>query len=86
MNVNVAIDPALTPFKDYLKGKGMNVQSVDLNRISSTQKDSFDAYVVTGLDTDFMGMMDTKTKAMVVEASGKTPEQVYNELQSGLRR
>jgi hypothetical protein len=76
----IAVEPDLTPIKDYLSGKGYKVESIDLNDKSPKYLNSFDAFVVTGLNTDFLGVNDTKTKAMVINADGLSPEDVASRL------
>jgi hypothetical protein len=40
----------------------------------------YDAVVVSGMNTNLLGMSDTNTKAAVINADGKTPEQVAGEI------
>lgn len=80
MTLRVGVEPALTSVKDFLKEKGMSVETVNTN--SFVAKTGFDAFVVTGLNSNMMGMQDTTTNAVVINASGMTPEQVYKELQA----
>jgi hypothetical protein len=80
MTGKVAIEPNLTPIKDYLSGKGYKVESINFNDKSPKYLNSFDAFVVTGLNTDFLGVEDTKTKAMVINADGLSPEDVASRL------
>jgi len=80
MTGKIAVEPNLTPIKDYLRGKGYRVESIDLNEKSPKYLNSFDAIVVTGLNTDFLGAEDTKTKAMVINADGLSPEDVASRL------
>ncbi|MDP4093347.1 MAG: YkuS family protein [Bacillota bacterium] len=87
MKHTVAIEPALTPIKDYLTNKGYNVESISLSNGANTsagKSGNFDAYIVTGMNTNLMGIHDTSTKAVVIDADGLTPEQVYKELQTRL--
>lgn len=86
MSIRVAVEPDLSPVKDFLKGKGYQVESINFNEQSSNNTNKFDVFVVTGLNTNFMGMNDTNTKAVVIQAAGMTPEQVYHELQSKFRQ
>lgn len=81
MKQRIAIEPNLTPVGDFLKDKGYRVESINFNQETANRGDTFDAYVVTGQTTNFLGMNDTNTKAVVVSAAGLTPEQVYHELQ-----
>ncbi|WHH61047.1 YkuS family protein [Petroclostridium sp. X23] len=83
MGKKIAIEPALTPVKDFLNEKGYNVVSLTHGmRKDSTDYKQFDAIVVTGMSDDFAGMEDTKTDAVVIDASGLTPAQVENEIRT----
>lgn len=84
MKQKIAIEPNLTPIKDFLSDKGYQVESIEFNERSAQLNDNFDAYVVTGLNTNFLGVNDTETKAVVINASGMKPDQVYKELQQRL--
>lgn len=78
---NIAIEPNLTPIKDYLSSKGLNVESVDFDKKAAGSGGKYDAYVVSGMKTNIMGMQDISTKAVVINAAGLTAEQVYHEIQ-----
>jgi len=80
----IAIEENLLPFKDYLADKGYRVESINFSKEYSNRTDKFDAFVITGMKTNFLGINDTNTKAVVIDAKGKTPEQVYDELKSRL--
>jgi hypothetical protein len=83
----IAIEPNLTPIKDYLSSKGYSVESINLDKQTARAGDAgnYDAYVVTGLNTNFMGIQDRETDALVIDAEGMTPEQIYNQLNSRLK-
>ncbi len=59
--------------KDYLKDEGYDVESMNLNGRSINNLSGYDAIVVTGLNTNFLGTDDTDTKAVVINADGLTP-------------
>lgn len=86
MKHRIAIEPNLTPIKDYLTDKGYQVESINLNKetAKAAEMNKYDAYVVTGLNSNFMGIENTNTKAVVIKVEGMTPEQVYHELQMRL--
>jgi hypothetical protein len=76
----IAVESELTPVRDFLSSKGYQVESVHLGEITKNRAHKFDAFVVTGMDENFLGINDTITKAIVLDAAGMTPEQVYHEL------
>lgn len=80
----IAVEPNLTPVKDYLTQKGYTVESVSFDQQPANKLQGYDALVVTGLNSDFLGMNDTETKTFVLNADGMTPEQVEQKLQSRL--
>lgn len=43
-----------------------------------------DATIVTGMDDNIMGMQDIKRPSIVLDATGKTEEQIIDELRSRL--
>lgn len=77
----VAVEKSLSNVKDYLKEQGYDVESLENNR---DKINSFDAIVVTGQNSNFLGMHDTSTNGTVVYAKGLTPEDVHRELQRTL--
>jgi hypothetical protein len=84
MKRNVAIENTLAPMKSFLSEKGYNVESVDFSKEYTREMDKYDAVVVTGMNKNFMGVEDTTTRAVIIEAKGLTAEQVYNEIESRL--
>lgn len=77
----IAVEPKLTPVSDLLKQKGFNVENINFGEYTMKNTDNYDAFVVTGLDKNFLGINDPQTKAVVIDATGMTAEQVYHELQ-----
>lgn len=84
MKHRIGIEPNLTQVKDLLSSKGYQVESVDTKNDTSVLSKKFDAIVVTGMNTNFLGINDTSTKAVVINAEGMTANEVYEELQSRL--
>lgn len=82
---NVAVEGNLRPVSEFLSQKGYHVDSVSFDREFTREMEKYDAVVVTGLTKDFLGVQDTNTKALVIDAKGLTAEQVYNAIENGLR-
>jgi galactitol-specific phosphotransferase system IIB component len=80
MREKIAIEKNLTPIKKFLTHKGYSVESIDFNTEYTNRMEKYDAIVVTGMNDDFMGIRDINTRAVVIDASGMTPEQIYHEL------
>ncbi len=83
MKGKIAVEQDLSPVKNYLSGKGYNVECIDFNEQSSANLQGFDAIVVTGQNSNFLGVNDTQTDAPVINADGLTPEEVAGRIESG---
>lgn len=77
--MRVAIEPNLTNVKDYLEDQGC--ECVTLDASNGDNLSIFDAIVITGQEDDILGIEDTNIDAVIIEASGMTPEEVYEEIQ-----
>lgn len=73
----IAVEDGLSNIKDALVQSGYKV-------VSPGYGGKIDATIVTGMDDNFMGMQDIKDKYIVIDASGKTADQVIHELRSRL--
>lgn len=71
----VAIEAGLEPFQQALERHGYRTTDLDGNLRE------VDAVVVRGTDNNLMNRQDILTKAPVVEAAGRTPENVLAELE-----
>lgn len=81
MKGKIAIEQNLTPVKTYLSSKGYNVESISMNDQNTKKLQGYDAIIVTGQNSDFLGFETTKTNAVVINADGLTPEEVAKELE-----
>jgi hypothetical protein len=72
MNKIVAVENNLTPFKEFLTQKGCRVIDIDV-----AKGESVDAVVISGSRENLLGMQDVYIDAPVINASGKTPEEVW---------
>lgn len=84
MKRKVGIEDNLSPVKEYLSSKGYEVENVDFAQQKSELSGRFDAFVVTGLNTNMLGINDVSTNSIIIDAAGMSPEQVYHELESRL--
>jgi hypothetical protein len=77
MKQKIAVEPSLTPIAEFLSSRGYDVQ-----KLSTGEKlRNVDAYIITGMNKNLMGIGDTDTRAVVIDATGLTGQQVYQELQ-----
>ena len=58
---------------DMLRREGYEV-------VSPYRGQNVDAIIITGMDNNFMNMQDIKDTAPVIDASGKTPEDIIKRL------
>lgn len=72
----IAVEDSLINISDYLRNQGCDVCSLTEEK----DLDRCDAVVVSGEDENFMGIHDTLTKAIVVDAAGKTAQEVYDQI------
>lgn len=74
----VAIEEPLQNVKNYLEEKGYFVEDLDRKK---NQLDLYDAIVVTGQDSNFLGVQDSVTHKSVITARGRTPQEIYDEIE-----
>lgn len=77
----IAVDPSLSNIQQALRDKGYEV--VELK--NETDSQNCDLCVVTGLDSNVMGIQDTSTKASFIDANGMTADQVCQEIDHKLQ-
>ena len=77
----VGIEKPLSNVKRYLESRDCSVEVLDDNNKESQRAlDKFDAIVVSGSDSNFMGIEDVVTNTKVINANGKTEDEIYNEV------
>ena len=72
MAKTVAVDDSLKPLTEALKNNGYNVTNIGDPQI--------DAIILNGIDDDFMGMEDVIYDVPIVNAEGKTSDEILTEL------
>ncbi|NLW07617.1 MAG: YkuS family protein [Clostridia bacterium] len=72
----IAIERDLSAIGDHLAEQGLQVERVDMTDMTSAQLKNYDAVVVSGQTTNFMGMEDRKAPVPVIEARGKTADEI----------
>lgn len=77
----VGIEKPLSNVKRYLESRDCIVEVLESNNKESQRAlNKLDAIVVTGSDSNFMGMEDVMTGTKVINAAGKTEDEVYDEV------
>ncbi len=81
MGKRIAVSDSLSPVKQMLNREGFEVVNLESNAdLSQIGMNDYHAVVVSGLDQNMLGMQDISTKAVVINAAGKRPEEVLEEL------
>ena len=78
----IGVEESLTDVQQALAEQGYSVSQ--LRHAADISGVDFDFCVVTGLDTNVMGIQDTSTKASIIEANGLTANDIVNEIKSRL--
>lgn len=76
----VAIEGTLGNVGMFLEEKGYEVVNLDPHTQTGIELKNCDAIVISGMDRNLMGYTTIKTESPVIEASGMTPEQVYEQI------
>ncbi|NLC12388.1 MAG: YkuS family protein [Firmicutes bacterium] len=79
--VTVAVSPALSRIKDFLRKEGIEV--IDYNGSQSLGED-ISALVVTGADMNMMGIQDIVQDIPVINVEGLTKEEVFSYIKQRL--
>lgn len=84
--MRIGIERSLTNVKSLLEQGNYDVVEMDSQNTDTkrTQR-KLDAIIVSGMDSNFLGMQDTLSNTPVISAAGKTAEEVQRELQDTLR-
>lgn len=76
----VGVEQSLTNIQQALREKGYDV--VELRQEADAQ--NCDCCVITGIDSNIMGMQDTLIKGSVIEANGMSADEVCQQVESKL--
>jgi hypothetical protein len=77
----IGVEQSLTQVQEALREKGHDI--VELRQESDAQ--NCDCCVVTGLDSNVMGMQDTFTKGSIIDANGLSADEVCQQVESRLQ-
>jgi hypothetical protein len=81
---SVAVSTDLSPFADALRRQGFQVVDLPRDGLESLGH-RVDAVVVSGVERGLLGAWTTQLPCPVLDADGKTPADVANEVQETLR-
>lgn len=77
----VAVEQGLRPFQDALRDAGFTV--VEMSEPEDVSRLGAHAFVVSGVDQDFLGIQDS-LDSPVISAAGRTPQEVVDEVRRSL--
>ncbi|WP_066504908.1 YkuS family protein [Abyssisolibacter fermentans] len=80
MKKRVLIEDSLTEVSQYLSKKGLNVSNLNKNNLNSC-----DVIVVSGQDSNIMGISNIEIEKPVINARGKTSDDIYNQIVETLK-
>lgn len=69
----IAVEDTLTDVKQMLQEQGYTV-------VSTKNSSNVAAVVVSGMDNNLMNIQDIATKAPVIDASGKSPDEILSRI------
>lgn len=79
MDIKVAVENGLNNVKEYFENQGCQVDTFSPGQIDTIGAVShYDAIIISGMNENFLGQEDVKTKASIICTEGMTPEQVFN--------
>ena len=93
MQNKIAVEDSLDNIKELLINKGYDVSTLktpllaydDDTDYGFGDENYYDAIVISGQSQNLMGVTKRITDAAVIDASGKTPDEVYNQIKSILK-
>lgn len=80
----IGVEQSLTDIHEALAELGYEV--TELRHAADAAGIDFDFCVVTGLDTNVMGIQEARTDASIIEANGMTANEIVNEIRSRLNQ
>lgn len=76
MPLRVAVERDLSAIGDHLVENGLQVEQVDMTDLTPDRLQGYGAVVVSGQTTNLMGMEELKARVPVIEATGKTADEI----------
>jgi len=85
MPQRVAVERDLSAIGDHLAENGLQVEQLDLTDMTPERLQGYGAVIVSGQTTNFMGMADLKARVPVIEAAGKTADEITSMVRERLQ-
>jgi len=87
MKYKVGVEDNLSSFREALYNNGYDVLNLSRDpELSEVTMRDLDAIVVSGQNDNLLGVQTIKSPAPVINAEGRTPEDVLSELKARLER
>lgn len=78
-NMKIAVSPVLSHIKEHLSEEGFDVITFE-NKNFARLPGEVSAIVISGIDKNFLGMEDLQAQIPVINAEGRTPEEISMEI------
>ncbi|SET69513.1 Uncharacterised protein family (UPF0180) [Natronincola peptidivorans] len=82
MKRKVAVEGTLNDVKGYLQEKGYEVE--ELNN-QNNNLNNYDAIIITGQDSNVLGMEKAVTKSPIITARGQSAEEIYKQIENRMK-
>lgn len=84
--MRIGVEKSLTNVKSLLERDNHDVVEMESAKTDTKRaQKKLDAIIVSGVDSNFLGMHDTLSNTPVISAAGKTAEEVQRELQDRMQ-
>jgi hypothetical protein len=84
LKAKVAVEADLTTVSDYLEEQGYQIIEFMHSEGNADELQEVDAIITNGMHENLLGMEDTETEAIMIEANGLTPEEIGDRLEQEL--
>ncbi|HOQ75657.1 MAG TPA: YkuS family protein [Thermoclostridium sp.] len=81
----IAVQEGLDRVSEYLSERGYQVEKIGFDAAAQVRGKDYDAVVLSGMSSNFLGIHDTITRAPVIIATGMTEEMIYQQLEKRLQ-
>lgn len=76
MSKRVAVERTISAIGDHLTEQGFEVEQVDMDNLTVGQLKDYGALVISGQDSNIMGMENIIAGVPVIQAEGRTPAEI----------
>ncbi|NLW02083.1 MAG: YkuS family protein [Clostridiaceae bacterium] len=80
----IAVQEGLDRVSEYLAERGYQVEKIGFDSTTQVRDKDYDAVVLSGMNSNFLGIHETVTRAPIIIATGMTEEMIYHQLEKRL--